>query len=97
MGNLFLFIDNKFVNRASIYHISTYILKKIVDLKNKFLRIFFWRFIEVKRNMKAPNMVLPFNFVTSGKKFTIYYQFLLRVVGPYTLSIGESSISVRFK
>ena len=73
MDNLLLIIDKRLFSRCMlIYHILTHILKKIVDLKNKFVRIFFWRFIEVKPNMKAPNMVLPFSFVTSGKKFNLY-------------------------
>ena len=32
-------------------YICAYNRKKIVDLKNEFLRFYFWRFIEVKRTI----------------------------------------------
>ena len=50
-------MDKLFINWPNIlkliiilyrYHICTYNCKKIVDLKNEFLRFYFWRFIEVK-------------------------------------------------
>ena len=53
-------MDNFFINWPNIlkliiilyrYHICTYNCKQIVDLKNEFLRFYFWRFIEVKLTM----------------------------------------------
>jgi hypothetical protein len=50
-------MDKLFINWPNIlkliiilyrYHICTYNCKKNVDLKNEFLRFYFWRFIEVK-------------------------------------------------
>jgi hypothetical protein len=55
---LFNKMDKLFINWPNIlkliiilhrYHICTYNCKKIVDLKNEFLRFYFWRFIEVKQ------------------------------------------------
>ena len=53
MGNFF---NNgpkilKLIVRVRIYHILITSRKNIVNLKTGFLRILFWRFIEVKRTM----------------------------------------------
>jgi hypothetical protein len=50
MGNFFnngpTFL--KLIIRVRISYINKHLEKKIVDLKTGFLRIFFWKFIEVK-------------------------------------------------
>ena len=54
MGNFFNNGRNflKLIVRVRIYHKKYLSRKTIADLKTGFLRIFFWRFIEVKRTIQ---------------------------------------------
>ena len=49
----------KLIVRIRIYHIIIYmyIQKKNVDLETGFLRIFIWKFIEVKRTINDTNIM----------------------------------------